>query len=124
MGSSTGPHLHFALYYNGAAELPEPMSGYTGFVNNSWYTSDNIWTTSPGQREDNTTHYQILGCYNLQGGASKVGWPIDDGSGSFVHKWLPWHYDCQNFRNAEGQESIIMYGSLYCNQAYLVVGDF
>jgi hypothetical protein len=37
-----GTHLHFALYHNGVAELPEPMSGWTDFTPTQWYTSDNM----------------------------------------------------------------------------------
>ena len=33
-------HLHFTLYHNGACP-PEPMSGYTNFVQGASYTSDN-----------------------------------------------------------------------------------
>ena len=40
-GLSTGPHLHFTFYYNGVAELPEPMSGYSSFTEGEWYISDN-----------------------------------------------------------------------------------
>jgi len=125
-GYSTNSHLHFEIKIvdnNGCGYLPHPnCSGDS--MNNYCSPLEFIAQNQAlvAHYPDNTTHHQILNCYNLQGGASKVGWPIDDGSGPFVHKWLPWHYDCQNFRNAEGQESIIMYGSLYCNQAYLIPG--
>ncbi len=40
---TSSPHLRFRLTRNGAAEIPEPMSCYTGFTPNSGpYYSDNI----------------------------------------------------------------------------------
>ncbi len=36
-----GLHLHFALYYNKNAEIPEPMSGYLDFLAGNLYTSAN-----------------------------------------------------------------------------------
>ncbi|PIR92111.1 hypothetical protein COU01_03555, partial [Candidatus Falkowbacteria bacterium CG10_big_fil_rev_8_21_14_0_10_44_15] len=42
-GTSTGPHLHFVLYYNGQSVKPEPMSGYTNFLEGGSYTSDNYF---------------------------------------------------------------------------------
>jgi len=38
-----GTHLHFALYYNGKACLPEPMSGYVNFTEFKSYKSDNYF---------------------------------------------------------------------------------
>jgi hypothetical protein len=61
-GNSTGPHLHFSVRYggtgsyDGTAQVPEPMSGYTGFGNqtncvpnhNSWYNpSPGGWWIGP-----------------------------------------------------------------------------
>lgn len=40
-GIGTGTHLHFVLYLDGSAEIPEPMSGYTNFTEGEWYMSDN-----------------------------------------------------------------------------------
>lgn len=43
------PHLHFDLKHNGAAELPEPMSGVTGFGNYGLCTAvtSPLWTSQP-----------------------------------------------------------------------------
>jgi hypothetical protein len=64
-GYSTGPHMHFFIA-NTAAVLPEPMSGYTGFVGFSckqgtYYLSDNqasgqaCSAVGNGLPRDNTT---------------------------------------------------------------------
>ncbi len=42
-----GTHVHFAMYTENAdgsftAKRPEPISGYTGIVAGTWYTSDNV----------------------------------------------------------------------------------
>jgi len=37
-----GTHLHFAMYQNGSAYKPEPMSNYTNFVAWGRYNSDNL----------------------------------------------------------------------------------
>jgi len=60
-GYSTGPHLHFALSFDGTGVIPEPMSGYTGFVHfgcqeGIYYVSDNVApppppTPAPGGEE-------------------------------------------------------------------------
>jgi len=39
-----GTHLHFALYHNGEAAKPEPMSGYTNFTVGKYYRSDNYFS--------------------------------------------------------------------------------
>jgi len=82
-----------------------------------------------GRYDDGQTWNQkIKDCYDRINGyqclpdMGKMGWPIDDGGGAFVHNWEPWHYICQNFRNAKGEESIIMYNPLFGSQAYRISG--
>jgi hypothetical protein len=55
-GNSTGPHLHFSMryggtgQYDGTAQVPEPMSGYTGFGNQTScvYNHGSWYNPSPG----------------------------------------------------------------------------
>ena len=39
-----GTHLHIALYRDGTAVMPEPMSGYTNFTGGQTYISNNYFT--------------------------------------------------------------------------------
>ncbi len=86
------------------------------------------WLRYPGfsvvgrYNDGQTFHQKAIDCYNLHGGITGVGWSIEDGGGVFVHNWLPFSYQCQNFRNAQGQESIIMYGAPFTIQAYRISG--
>jgi surface antigen len=109
--------------------------------------ADGTWKVEPGERLSTNyfvkgwLHYpgfsvigrfadgqaidrQINNCYNRHGGLDGVGWPIDDGDGIFVHNWAPFRYLCQNFRNARGEESIIIYDPLFGSQAYLIPGKY
>lgn len=65
--SKPGMHLHFALYHNGVAALPEPISGYTNLVAGISVTSDN-------QGPDTTTLGDISS--SLQAGQWAV-WSLD-----------------------------------------------
>jgi len=79
-----------------------------------------------GQRFDQHIKdcYDRINGYQCSPDMGKIGWPIDDGGGVFVHNWEPWIYICQNFRNARGEESIIMYDPLLGSQAYLISGKY
>ncbi len=65
----------------------------------------------------------FLNCFNRLGGIDGVGWPINDGGGIYVHNWSPFRYVVQNFRNAHGEESIIMFDPERGSQAYRISGD-
>ncbi|MFA6322974.1 MAG: C39 family peptidase, partial [Candidatus Buchananbacteria bacterium] len=72
--------------------------------------------------ENRTTNQKFVDCWNQHGGEAGVGWVHNDGASGYVHQWSPWNYDCQNFRNAQSQESAIIYGAPFTSQAYLISG--
>lgn len=40
-GNSSGCHLHFVLYNQGSASIPESLDGYSGIIEGGWYQSNN-----------------------------------------------------------------------------------
>lgn len=122
-----GTHLHFALYYNGVAELPEPMSGHTDFTPGVWYTSDNY--SSKGYWQDGTLHQQIRNKIDsLLAIGTDIGRPFDNGGGLFVHSWFSQngstYVEIQDFYNSEtGEYYAIIYDPV-SGVAYLVKGGF
>lgn len=88
-----GLHLHFALYHNGNACVPEPMSGYTDFVAWDIYTSLNCYNPPTNDyrvgKYDNGYVYEGSGdtrpysrpfpvTYFHDQGADMLGYPISD----------------------------------------------
>ncbi len=127
-GYSTNPHLHFEVKKsntNGCGYLPSdncPDDSITNYFNSLEFIY--LHQVIPGYYSGGLLCQPIIDCFNRLGGRSSVGWPIDDGAGLYVHSWLPFRYICQNFRNADGEESIIMYDPLFGSQAYLISGKF
>ncbi len=125
-GTSTGPHLHFALYHNGQAEIPEPMSGYTNFTEGVWYTSDNYGIPVAGHYQNGTIHQAIMDCYNQF--SSLVGQPFDNGGGVYVHRWYSQNgstfVELQDFYNQTTNEYYAIIFNPRLNQAFLLKGGF
>ncbi|MDX9893791.1 MAG: M23 family metallopeptidase, partial [Patescibacteria group bacterium] len=110
-GNSTGPHIHFALYHNGVAELPEPMSGYTGFVNGGKYISDN-YGLPVGRRSDGTISQQIVDAFDDNGGIGSMGSPLSryiDGQSRPQTVWQWGTCEIQVFDNGTLGECAIVY---------------
>ena len=97
-----------------------PGSGIPEYPN--YYVAGGIAMDEQDGWLDDGRSRAVLNCFKRHGGIAGVGRPINDGAGVFVHYWEPSRYICQNFRNAQGQESIIIYDSLLGSQAYLVAG--
>ena len=128
-------HLHFAVYsgsYGTAlGQYPSWAAGYLSqtawpknYIEPSRFIEGYNLTLYVGYNQTGDYCKPIYDCFNRNGGLSSIGWPIDDGGGIYVHNWAPFRYLCQNFRNARGEESIIMYDPLLGSQAYRIAGKF
>ncbi len=87
-GTSTGPHLHFVMYFNGGPEIPEPMSGYANFQVGGRYVSDNFFYSQElviGYHPDGSISQPILDYYSRP--EQNLGQPFDNGGGLYVHDW-------------------------------------
>jgi hypothetical protein len=107
-----GAHLHFAMYHNGDAYKPEPMSGYTNFTSGQSYTSDNYFSPI-ALYPDSSLSLPILTRYNQSAQEGHpLGSPRDNkGGGVYVHTWngvILQDFYGENTRFYHGYTSIIL----------------
>ena len=134
-------HLHFGVY-NGPygvsiSQYPVWAKGYAS--QSTWpenYLEPSLFIAQhqalPGRYQDGTVCFAILDCLRRHGGIGGIGWPFSDvGNPIFVHYWrvpgnpaLDNRYLVQNFIDKNGNESAVMFDTIFGSQAYLVGATF
>lgn len=121
-GNSSGAHLHFTMWKNGAAYLAEPLSGVTGF--GTWGNCGNhqpspSWTSIPS-RADVTAFYGPTASRGilhefLSNGASSLAFqsPVwyDSGEGSYTTSQVAGRTAMGDFTGDGRRDFAAFYGS-------------